>query len=725
MYEDDENEELQEALGPVRQYFSGREVTVNTVLAAYLRSVGLPAYGEAWETAKRAVRDGYSFAQAVRVATRTPASPVAQVQTTSAFVGRRSLGWFPKQFGPGDIDGVGARRLLGTPNTDLASLLVRETAQNSWDARGVSSRIDFILNLRRLEKPLIETLRNRVFTEDPPRTGLRELLQRDEIWALEVSDRRTVGLGGPIRNDLALEPGIDRNFIDLVFNIGAPRDVHLGGGTYGFGKTITYIASSVSTILIWSRCEGVSGLEDRLIGSAMGDAFNEGGLRYTGRHWWGNVISTENRVEPIVGSLARELGEAAFAQHFDHEITGTSILILDPKLGGDSAEENVKRLADAVIWNLWPKLVASQSNQAQMDVSIQLDGQPVHLPDIQRHPVLSGYAQCLLAIRAKQSGMDPASVPQRVPVEMQEVWCMKPRILLGHLALTRYPAPPQAESPAHSVALMRQAELVVKYYERRELDVEGFQWAGVFKPVMNVDDSFAMAEPPAHDDWVPNTMEDPDRKREVNVGLKRIKEFTEAYLMPKSANPPQSDTLPGSAVHVADMLADLLSGLEGTGATQMQVALPGAKGLGITITPSHEDNQPNETPSPEPRATATRSSATAPPRSGVNHFGRPKVDVTGIHREPAVTPGWSRTAVQVQLSNTSPPGTVVDVAVRVGVEGGSMDDSEVVRIIGWRSGQREAFTPQPQAFEPGSAREFIYESRSDLAIDIETKLVAS
>ena len=301
---------------------------------------------------------------------------------------------------------------------------------------------------------------------------------------------------------------------------------------------------------------------------------------------------------------------------------------------------------------------------------------------------------------------------------------MKPRTLLGHLALTRYPRPPRAESSAHSIALMRQAELVVKYYERRELDVEGLQWAGVFKPVMDVDDSFAMAEPPAHDDWVPNTMGDPDRKREVNVALKRIKEAADTYLMPRSANQPQSDTPPVTAVHVADMLADLLSGLEGTGATR--VALPGAEGLGITITPTAEETQPNETPSPEPRVTATWPLTTAPPvRGGERRSRRPKVDVTGIHREPASTPGWSRTTVQVELSSTSSAGTVVDVAVRVGVEGGSMDDNEVVRIIGWRDDQRSTYIPHPQTFEPGSARQFIYESRSDLAIDIETKLVAS
>ena len=283
-------------------------------------------------------------------------------QLPTPFEGR-SLGWFPKQFSPGDIDGVGAKRLLGTPNIDPAWVLVREMGQNSWDARGASPSIDFILNLRLLRGPVMEILRRRIFTDDPPKTGLAELLRHDEIWALEVSDRGTVGLGGPIRNDLAVDPGVDTDFIDLVFNIGAPRDVYLGGGTYGFGKTISYVTSSVGTILIWSRCEGSSGLEHRLIGSAIGDGFNMDGLRFTGRHWWGNVIASEGRVEPVVGDLAEELGEAVFAARFDRDLTGTSILILDPQLGGDSPEKNVKLLAEAVVWNLWPKLLAEQSGR--------------------------------------------------------------------------------------------------------------------------------------------------------------------------------------------------------------------------------------------------------------------------------------------------------------------------------------------------------------------------
>ena len=54
-------------LAPVREYFSGREVNVNTVLAAYLRSYGLPASGQPWEAAKRAMSHGAGFKEAVLV----------------------------------------------------------------------------------------------------------------------------------------------------------------------------------------------------------------------------------------------------------------------------------------------------------------------------------------------------------------------------------------------------------------------------------------------------------------------------------------------------------------------------------------------------------------------------------------------------------------------------------------------------------------------------------
>jgi len=732
-----DEDELWRALTPVREHFSGKEVTANTVLAAYLRSHGLPASGQPWEAAKQAMETGAGFEEAAQLAESWPVTgtgpiPVGKNQLPAPFSGR-SLSWFPKQFGPGDIDGVGAKRLLGTPNIAPSWVLVRETGQNSWDARGTAPSIEFTLNLRRLVGPVMETLRERIFTGDPPKTGLADLMRRDEIWALEVSDRDTVGLGGPIRNDLAVDPGVDTDFIDLIFNIGAPRDVYLGGGTYGFGKTIAYVASSVGTILIWSRCEGSNGLEHRLIGSAIGDGFNMGKRRYTGRHWWGNVITSEDRVEPAVGAVAEELGEAVFARGFGRHGTGTSILILDPQIGGDSPRENVELLVDAVVRNLWPKLLAEQSGRSRMNIIVQLDGQTVSLPSIEQHPVLGGYAQCLLAVRARQAGSDFADLRLKYPVEIQEIWLGRPRKLLGHLALTRYPVRPRAASaPSHAIALMRhQAELVVRLLERQELDVEGFQWAGVFKPVAEVDDSFALAEPPAHDDWVPEAVPEKSRRSEVRVALRGVRQKADEFLSPRTPRPVSSDA-PPSAAHVGDMLADLLGGLEGSapsnrtssadpfGATSHRPG-DGFGPYGLSGTSSSSSGGGASDGSGSNSSTAPKDDASTTSGAG-RRFGRPRVNLTGISYEPAQTIGWTRATVGVQLSGGSPEGASVDVRVRVGYDGGSLADADAIRIIGWMVGHSERPTAGPMRLVPDAVHHFVFEAQSDLAVDVEAKL---
>ena len=583
------------------------------------------------------------------------------------------------------------------------------------------------------------TLRRRIFTENPPKTGLAELLRRDEIWALEISDRGTVGLGGPIRNDLAVDPGVDTDFIDLVFNIGAPRDAYLGGGTYGFGKTISYVVSSVGTILIWSRCEGSGGLEHRLIGSAIGDGFNMDGLRFTGRHWWGNAVASEGRVEPAVGELAEELGETVFATRFDRDVTGTSILILDPQLGGGPPEEAVQLLAKAVVWNLWPKLLAEQSGCSRMNIDVQLNGTSIALPSIEQHPVLSGHAQCLLAVRAAQSGSDPQGLRLRYPVKVEEIWLRKPIKLLGHLALARYPTPPKTGSPSHWITLMRQAELVVRYFDRQELDVEGFQWAGVFKPVADVDDSFALAEPPAHDDWVPLAVQDKGRRTEVRVALTRVREAADKYLSPRESSVASSET-PPSAAHVGDMLADLLALGRSAPSTRVGHSEPGgassvpvgtaAQGPSVAeTTPASFAETIPQTPSGDVRSGATGPDSSAPANtptrpaaSAGRRSGRPRIDVVRTSHEPAQSPGWTRTTVDVQLANGSPAAPAVEVSVRVGVDGGSMEDTEVIRIIGWSDESGVTFASGPIELPPDVVRRFVFEARSDLAIDVETKL---
>ena len=78
--------------------------------------------------------------------------------------------------------------------------------------------------------------------------------------------------------------------------------------------------------------------------------------------------------------------------------------------------------------------------------------------------------------------------------------------------------------------------------------------------------------------------------------------------------------------------------------------------------------------------------------------------------------------MDVQLANGSPATPAVDVSVRVGYDGGSVEDTEVIRIIGWSDGSGDTFAPGPIELPPDVVRQFVFEARSDLAIDVETKL---
>jgi hypothetical protein len=613
------------------------------------------------------------------------------MSTSDLWWGTPSVGpvleWFPKQNGPGEIDGEGAKKLLGTPSMDLHDVLIRETAQNSWDARGSAQSIDFSVNLRCLDRTVVETLRRRVFTGTANGTGLTDLLRSNEIWGIEIADRGTVGLGGPIRNDRTTPIG-DTNFIDFVFNIGAPRDLLLGAGTYGFGKTIAYVVSGVGAVLIWSRCKTSHGLEFRLIGSAIGSGFDMNGLRYTGRHWWGRVINAENRVEPLVGDRARELGEEVFAAPFDTGHTGTSILILAPKLEEYSPEAYVEQLVEAVRWNLWPKLLAAQDGRCRMRMDVQLNGKSKRLPLIEKDARLSGYARCLQAVREAQIGTTLEDIMGRNQfLEIGEIRSERPDRLLGHLALTRYPVPPKTEeSAAHSIALMRnQAELVVRYLERPELGGAGFQWAGVFKPVADRDDSFASAEPPAHDDWVPKGVQDRGQRRDVNIALREVRKAADEFLAPRKPTPVDRVGAPSTA-HLGDMLADLLSGLPGPGPT------------------SNSDQGSSQ-------------------GGGGARSKRTQASIVNLSHSRSDDPGWTRTTIDVQIAGASASSEWIDVSVKVAIEGDTLkdEDQDLIRIIGWLDPSTGVYDPRPQVLTRGSTRQFVYESRADLAIDVQTR----
>lgn len=90
---------------------------------------------------------------------------------------------------------------------------------------------------------------------------------------------------------------------------------------------------------------------------------------------------------------------------------------------------------------------------------------------------------------------------------------------------------------AHAIALMRPVELVVRYLPGEAFADKCLEWAGVF--ICSEDDeiekAFAVAEPPAHDDWIPDMMPKGRAKTYVNVALRELKLTAATYVHPKAA----------------------------------------------------------------------------------------------------------------------------------------------------------------------------------------------
>lgn len=445
-----------------------------------------------------------------------------------------SLDWIPKPFGPGDLDGDGWLKLLGKPDVDLAAMLVRETAQNSWDARLPGQVPLFEMHLRTLSAGVADVLRQRVFPSMQPDVGLSVASTGRPLRVLEISDRRTRGLRGPVRNDRTIPVGTPTDFIDFVLGVGAPPEDPRGGGSYGFGKVVAYMASSRGTILIWSRVLTEHGFEARLIGSGIGKSFEAGGTRYTGRHWWGveTPRAEGGPVQPLLGPSATELAEKVFSRGFKSAETGTSLLIIDPVLGdAEDDEALIESWRAAIMHNLWPKLMSGQSDDRRMVVELRYEDRLIDLrpaPD----PRCAAFEACLLAVRATQGG--EGRTPPMVRVE--EIRSGRPQALVGHLALTRYPLP--AGTPddlTHHVCLMRnEAELVVKYDQYGSIPDASIGWAGVFKPTSELDPLYARSEPPAHDDWVAQSMPTRSEGTLVRTCFTKTKEIIREFLTPKA-----------------------------------------------------------------------------------------------------------------------------------------------------------------------------------------------
>jgi hypothetical protein len=456
----------------------------------------------------------------------------------------------------GGFIGFGVTRLLGTPKMDDLVLLVRESVQNSWDARvpaSSSGTVNYSIDLYTLNKKQLRTLRTNVFAEVPEGgLDLSPVLDHSDVKVAVVTDTGTAGLNGPTRANEPNRNG-ESNFVNFIRNIGSPNKGDGSGGTYGFGKGSYYRPSSVRCIICHTRIrKSKHKAESRLIAAAVGEPF-DGTLPggdvgpHTGRHFWGAAAGNGTFAEPIVDKDADALA-AALGFGVPAGKTGTSIMIVGFEPGAatgaasvdEGEEERTLRTAAEIaahqlLWQAWPKLVNTQGT-TPMSFSVSCEGEQINIPSLDASPILAQLVTHLEKVRDEERDLD--------------VCRLTPKALLGRFSAKVFDLPEGTgglgteslvgfELPTHHIARMRSPELIIDYLPARPVDVPDWAWVGVFRANGDLDKVFAGSEPPTHDNWNPAAYpKRSDERSLITVAAKRLSEQVDKMLQPFAPPPP-------------------------------------------------------------------------------------------------------------------------------------------------------------------------------------------
>ncbi|KRE56434.1 hypothetical protein [Phycicoccus sp. Soil748] len=460
---------------------------------------------------------------------------------------------FAEPYAPqGNIDARAGARAIGRPQLDMWDMFLRETLQNSWDARLAEGPITYAVDGFWPTEEQVATLRQVVFPRVPRDSSLESFLKAsiDDQPLLVVTDSGTKGLGGPTRADKVTDEATD--FVDFVRNVGRAAEKQIGGGTYGFGKGVLWQASSCSTVLIYSKSTYRGRRVSRFIAMGHTNSYAKGTQRYTGRHWWGTEHDV-TKVEPLEGREADRLAESLGMTRLKDKASGTSLMVLGP-LNSDNTEtmsDIIGRLASAALWWAWPHAVDGSVAWNFTDESTAVD-----VPHPDQHPLLKHFAG---AYREAGSQASKAEFPWHKDfLRMQ-----RPTMPLGTLVWRNLPPdeiPADGHVDIHShVALMRQPRLIVKYLQVREAP-KGQATVGVFVADAAADSHFASAEPVAHDDWAPTNMGLPKGARNpVKYALERLKETFARAVVTLSPDDESQQRRQG-LVHLSTTLGDFVSG---------------------------------------------------------------------------------------------------------------------------------------------------------------------
>ena len=219
------------------------------------------------------------------------------------------------------LKGSDLRKMIQNNGMPILDLLVRESIQNSLDAKDDTSSSPFVsveFNYGEFDKKALNA--------DLP--GIN--LSRNAIWGnrfLAISDKNTVGLTGKYDDKTS-------NLYKLVFGIMDSQQTPGAGGSWGIGKTV-YFRVGVGLVIYYSRIKTATGYDSLMAAAFVEDESSNNALvppvrgQKYGIAWWGDPVvrnSEEIRETRNEACIERVLKTFGLNPYKGRE-TGTRIII--------------------------------------------------------------------------------------------------------------------------------------------------------------------------------------------------------------------------------------------------------------------------------------------------------------------------------------------------------------------------------------------------------------
>jgi hypothetical protein len=316
------------------------------------------------------------------------------------------------------------------------------------------------------------------------------------------------------------------------------------------------------------------------MGMAIKGAFAHNGRKYTGRHWFGEMPDKNSGLvkpfeEKEAEDFAKAFGMNTYLGHdtgFVAMVIGNE-LITNPEnstLAKAQRSEAIHEIQQAACVYGWPHMLGSKKSRS-VSFHFSLDGQEIPEKDPSKMPGIREFVKCYEALNTQVDGVESKEILFSSGGAKKES--------TGTLAWMNIPSSQSdrdfAKSgviPIASVALMRQANFIVRYMDVTQ-KADQISTRGVFKSNEIYDSVFRKSEPVAHDQWNPAKLQlKPNARNPIKQTIEGIKETF------KEIAGSRSEMQDGSAsVVLGNVVGRLLDGLALTGPPKPK---PGAAGGG-------------------------------------------------------------------------------------------------------------------------------------------------